>query len=123
MTMGELLYKVDPSPPPEVTKDSNNYQSSSSDQITNKEQSSMGVRVGSGLNNPNGFYVKLQNKQNLLTLMDSGASDHCITDQTMFITYEALNKPLKGLSADKGSSFDIIRKGNAVLYTCVNGGK
>jgi len=121
--MGELLYKVDPSPPPEVTKDSNNYQSSSSDQITNKEQSSMGVRVGSGLNNPNGFYVKLQNKQNLLTLMDSGASDHCITNQTMFITYEALNKPLKGLSADKGSSFDIIRKGNAVLYTCVNGGK
>jgi len=52
--------------------------------------------------------------------MDSGASDHCITDQTMFITYEALNKLLKGLSADKGSSFDIIGKDNAVLYTCVS---
>ena len=123
MTMGESSYKIDPSPPPEVTKSSNNYQSFSSDQITNKEQSLMEVRVGSSLNNPNGFYVKLQNKQNLLTLMDSGASDHCITDQTMFITYEALNKPLKGLSADKGSSFDIIGKGNAMLYTCVNGGK
>ena len=123
MTIRESSYKVDPSLPPEVTKGSNNYQSSSSDQIMNKEQSSIEVRVGSSLNNPNSFYVKLQNKQNLLTLMDSGASDHCITDQTMFITYEALNKPLKGLSADKGSSFDIIGKGNAVLYTCVNRGK
>ena len=55
--------------------------------------------------------------------MDSGTSNHCITDQTMFITYEALNKPLKGLSADKGSSFDIIGEDNAVLYICVNGGK
>jgi len=59
MTMGESLYKVDPFLPPEVTKGSKNYQSSSSDQITNKEQSSVGVQVGSGLNNPNGFYVKL----------------------------------------------------------------
>jgi len=41
----------------------------------------------------------------------------------MFITYEALNKPLKDLSANKESSFDIIGKGNTVLYTCVNGGK
>jgi len=83
----------------------------------------VGVQVGSSLNNPNGFYVKLQNKQNLLTLMNSGASDYCITDQTMFITYEALNKPLKGLSVDKGSSFNIIGKGNTVLYTYVNRGK
>jgi len=45
MTMGESLYKVDLSLPPEVTKGSNNYQSSSSDQITNKEQSSRGVRA------------------------------------------------------------------------------
>ena len=57
--MGESSYKVDPFLPPEVTKGSKNYQSSSSDQITNKEQSSVGVQVGSGLNNPNGFYVKL----------------------------------------------------------------
>ena len=121
--MGELSYKVDPSLFPEVTKGSNNYQSSSSDQITNKEQSSVKIQVGSSLNNPIGLYVKLQNKQNLLTLMDLGASDHCITNQTMFITYEALNKPLKGLSADKESSFDIIGKDNAVLYTCVNKGK
>jgi len=121
--MEESSYKVDLSPPPEVTKGSNNYQFSSSDQIMNKEQSLVGIQVGSSLNNPNGFYVKLQNKQNLLTLMDLGASDHCITDQTMFITYETLSKPLKGLSADKRSSFDIIGKDNTMVYTCVNRGK
>ena len=122
MTMGDATFKVDPSPPPKVTKSSNSNLPSSSDHIMNEEQSLVGVRVDSSLKsqNPNILYINLQNKQNVLTLMDSGASDHCITDQTMFITYEALNTPLKSLSAGRGSSFDIVGKGDAVLHTCVN---
>jgi len=52
-----------------------------------------------------------------LTLIDSGTSDHCFADKSLFTTYKALEQPLVGLSANKGAMFSIIGKGNIEIIT------
>lgn len=51
-------------------------------------------------------------KEIILTVLDSGASDHFITRREDFITYEPISAK-DGLSSKKGSSFTIIGKGRA----------
>ena len=60
-----------------------------------------------------------ENKPEMLTFIDSGATDHCFVDRTMFTTYVPFEKPLAGLSA--GLSFDIIGKGSISFSTTING--
>jgi hypothetical protein len=56
-----------------------------------------------------------------MTLLDSGASDHCFVKQDIFEQYERLDPPRTGHSAGKGSIFNIEGVGRAVFLTNVDG--
>jgi len=58
------------------------------------------------------FYTNSNNKPNILTLLDSGVSDHYFADLLLFISYTPFNKPLPGLTTEKGLIFNVIGKGN-----------
>ncbi|KAF7770864.1 hypothetical protein Agabi119p4_6838 [Agaricus bisporus var. burnettii] len=55
----------------------------------------------------------------ILTLLDSGASDHCVVQRDCFIQYKPVLPPRLGNSAGEGSTFNIDGSGTAVLW--VNG--
>lgn len=57
------------------------------------------------------------NKSSFLTLLDSGASDHCFVDRGLFVSYSPLDYPLTGLGAEKDSTFEILRKGKVKFST------
>ena len=64
------------------------------------------------------FHTKAENK---LTLIDSGASDHCFADKSIFSSYTPLVNPSEGLSAGEGSVFSIIGKEDVKFQTYING--
>jgi len=64
------------------------------------------------------LYTKTQNK---LTLIDSGANDHCFADKSMFLSYIPFERPSERLSIGKGSVFSIVGKGNVKFQTHING--
>jgi len=121
MTMGETTIKVQPSPPPETMNSSDPAQTSSYDLITIQRQSFEGAQVGSDLARENAIslHINLELKDDLLTLIDSGASDHCFADKSMFTTYRPLKQPSEGLSAERNSMFSIVGKGDIELHTFV----
>jgi hypothetical protein len=55
------------------------------------------------------------NSQSIITLLDSGASDHCFTERELFTTYRLINPPRTGQSAGKDSTFTIEGSGVAEL--------
>ena len=59
--------------------------------------------------------------QNRPTLIDSGASDYCFADKSMFLSYTLLEKPSEELSAGEGSVFSIVGKGDIKFQTYING--
>jgi len=120
MMMKDSDIKVQPPPPPGTTISSDSHNTSSYDKITNQGQSLKGVRVDS--NRASGDPVILYTKtQNRLTLIDSGASDHCFADKSMFLSYTPFERPSEGLSAGKGSVFSIVGKENVKFQVYING--
>jgi len=63
------------------------------------------------------------NKSSIPTLLDSGASNHCFVDMSLFTSYTLFDQPTPGLTAEKGLTFNIAGKGNVKLQTDVNGKK
>jgi len=120
MTMGDSDIKVQPPPPPEIAMSSNSHKSYSCNKTTNQDQRSKGVRVGNDQTSgdPVIFHAKTESR---LTLIDSGASDHCFVDKSMFSSYTPLINPSEGLSAGEGSVFSIIGKGDVKFQTYING--
>jgi len=59
-----------------------------------------------------------ENKPEMLTFIDSGATDHCFVDRIIFTTYVPFEKPLAGLSA--GLSFDIVSKGSIIFSITID---
>ncbi|KAF7778932.1 hypothetical protein Agabi119p4_3277 [Agaricus bisporus var. burnettii] len=57
----------------------------------------------------------------IITLLDSGASDHCFVNKQSFITYNSIIPPRQGNSAGKGSTFVINGAGEAEVYAPLNG--
>jgi len=57
----------------------------------------------------------------MLTLLDSGASNHCFTDWALFSTYLPLEIPSTGLGANLGSIFHIVGKGSVSLESMIDG--
>ena len=68
-------------------------------------------------------YTNTHNRINLLTLIDSGASDHCFANKSLFTTLTPLKEPTSGMSAGKGSIFRIIGEGYVEFDTEINGVK
>ena len=58
------------------------------------------------------LYIDSNNKSNILTLLDSGASDHYFANLSLFTSYTPFNQPLSGLTAERGLTFKVVRKGN-----------
>ncbi|KAF7763932.1 hypothetical protein Agabi119p4_8469 [Agaricus bisporus var. burnettii] len=63
---------------------------------------------------PQTHYVLPQ--QSILTLLDSGASDHCFVDRDVFVKYKAIVPPRTGNSAGKDSTFAIEGTGTAEMW-------
>jgi len=61
------------------------------------------------------------NKSSIPTLLDSGASDHCFADMSLFTSYTLFDQPTPGLTAEKGLTFKVAGKGNVKLQTDING--
>lgn len=59
--------------------------------------------------------------EQFITLLDSGASDHCFVERGQFESYERLDPPRTGHSAGKGSTFNIMGVGVASFLTNTNG--
>ena len=65
--------------------------------------------------------TKSQTKFPMLTLLDSGVSDHCFTDHALFSVYSLLDNPTTGFGAGLDSTFYIIGKGNIRFESIVDG--
>jgi len=64
--------------------------------------------------------TKSQTKFPMLTLLDSGVSDHCFTDHALFSVYSLLDNPTTGFGAGLDSTFHIIGKGNIRFESIVD---
>ena len=120
MTMGDSDIKVQPPPPPETVTNSDSCQSYSCNKIINQDQRLKRVRVGSDQTSkdPVILYTKTQNRP---ILIDSGVSNHCFADKSMFSSYIPFEKPSEGLSAGEGLVFSIVGKGDVKFQTYMNG--
>ncbi|KAJ3552616.1 hypothetical protein NP233_g12841 [Leucocoprinus birnbaumii] len=58
---------------------------------------------------------------NILTLIDSGASDHCFANATLFSPYAPFPSAQTGLSAGRDTTFDIVGKGAVKFMTAIGG--
>jgi len=80
------------------------------------------VRVGSRpVTDPIIFNTDAENTIESLTFLDSGTSDHCVADKSLFAIYSSLEELVTGLSAGKGSTFNIIGKRNISFNTTIDG--
>lgn len=61
--------------------------------------------------------VEMSNKTTLLTLLDSGATDHCFASPTDFASYRPFDTPRSGHPANKSSVFNITGMGTVEMYT------
>jgi hypothetical protein len=59
--------------------------------------------------------------ETVITLLDSGASNHCFVERERFDQYEIFNPPRIGHSARKGSTFDIKGAGKVSFSADVEG--
>jgi len=66
------------------------------------------------------FHTQNNNISETLTLIDSGASDHCFVKRSFFALYSTLDNPPMGLSAGKESTFEITEKEKVEFLTNIN---
>ena len=57
------------------------------------------------------LHTDFHNKWTICTLIDSGASDYCFANKSLFISYSPLNQNISGLSAGINSTFNILGRG------------
>jgi len=118
--MTDLIAKVLQFPPPSIITVPNNTPSTRVDETTNQGHDVQGVQVDSSRpgKDPIILSISRENKPEMLTFIDSSATNHCFVDRTMFKTYVPFEKPLAGLLA--GSSFDIVSKGSISFSMTIN---
>ena len=78
---------------------------------------------GISVERPLVFHTDSDNKPDILTLLDSGASDHYFVDSLLFTSYTPFNQLLPRLTAKKGLMFNVIGKGNVKFQTNIGGVK
>jgi len=59
--------------------------------------------------------------EKILTLLDSGTSDHCFIAKSWFLSYNTISPPRRGNSARKDSTFTIDGTGVAEFSTTIDG--
>jgi len=61
------------------------------------------------------------NKTAISTLLDSGASDYCFADLSLFTSYTPFEQLSPRLTTEEGLTFNVVGKGSVELQTNVNG--
>ena len=92
-------------------------------ETTIRESALKGVQVANTWSeeNPIIFCTQSENTPDILTFINSRATDHCFTDRLLFVSYTTLSEPYFGMSVGKNSTFDIIGKGKIEFETSVDG--
>jgi hypothetical protein len=80
-----------------------------------------GSQAGRMMGGHNTNLLNVPRVTNIITLLDSGASDHCIVQHKCFSNYYPIVSPRTGNSAGKGSTFNIEGSGTTKFFTKVNG--
>jgi len=83
---------------------------------------SKGVQVANTWSeeNPIIFRTQSENTPDILTFINSEATDHCFADRSLFVSYTTLSKLYFGMLVEKDSTFDIIGKGKVKFETSVD---
>ena len=123
MMMGDSKFKVPTISNPNEIYSLDNKTSSSFSILNQQMYNTMGVE---SLRNVSGeillvCYTDPINKSDISMLLDSGASDHCFANITLFTSYIPFEQLSPRLTAEKGLIFNIEGKGNIELQTNVNG--
>ena len=123
MMMGDSKFKVPTISNPNEIYSLDNKTSSSFSILNQQMCNTMGVE---SLRNVSGeillvCYIDPINKSDISMLLDSGASDHCFANITLFTSYIPFKQLSPRLTAEKGLIFNIEGKGNIELQTNVNG--
>jgi len=71
--------------------------------------------------NVDAMYTYHQIRVPILTLLNSGASNHCFTDRALFSTYLPLEILSTGLGANLGSTFHIVGKESVSFKSMIDG--
>jgi len=121
MNMEETFFKVPPIQPFLPIKSPNNNLSPSSPNYTHQINKVIGVEINKELPREKSFVIHMDsiNKYTIYTLIDSGASDYCFANKSLFILYFPLNQNISSLSASINSTFNILRKGTIRFKTRV----
>jgi len=90
--------------------------------INQQTHNTMGVE---GLNDisreiPLACHIDSINKTAIPILLDSGASDYCFADLSLFTSYTPFEQPSPGLTAEEGLIFNVVGKGSVKLQTNIN---
>lgn len=88
-----------------------------------QESTSKRVQVANTWSKENSiiFCTQSKNTLDILTFINSRATNHCFADRSLFISYTTLSKLYFGMLAEKDSTFDIIGKGKVKFKTSVDG--
>jgi len=122
MTIGDNDFQVLTTTTPIIEEFPDNNPTHSYNNASGEGKSGMGS-VASRDNHVNTSVMgtKSQTKSPMLTLLDSSASDHYLTDRALFSVYSPLNNPTTGFGAGLDSTFHIIEKRNVRFESIVDG--
>jgi len=122
MPMGDSEFKVFATSDINETCKPDDKVSPSSSVIDQQNHNTMGVESLSDASRevPLVCHMKALNKTVVPTLLDSGTSNHCFANLSLFTSYTPFERPLSGLTAKEGLTFDMVGRGNVKLQTNVN---
>jgi len=123
MTMDEVDFEVMPNTTPCSSKPPDEPITNSYNKIAGQGHEMSRGWVVSKIPNttPIVFNTGQEINNKTLTLIDSGASDHCFTNKELFIQINPLQRPTTGITASKQSTFHVEGRGKVKLRTNING--
>jgi len=122
MTMDNVDFEVTTSPSPSTPRVPDKPTINSYNTTNSQEHEMLGMRADGKdpITTQAVLNVTHKNESIALTLIDSGASDHCFIDKALFITITYMHQPNMGLAASRELTFSIAGKGKAKIETNVN---
>ena len=122
MMIGDTDFQVLTTPTPNNITTPNNDPTYSCNDIVSGSKDKMGLRVSrENLLKSVVMHANQQIKSLVLTLLDSGANNHCFMDRALFTTYTPLSQATPGLGAGQDSTFQIIGRGSVKFESIIDG--
>lgn len=122
MTIRDIDFQILTTSTPNNKSIPNNNPTHSCNNTVGGGKDETGLQVGRDeYPNTTVMHINQQIKSPMLTLLDSGASDHCFADRNLFSSYTLLNKPVIGLGAGQDSTFQIVGTGSVIFESITDG--